>query len=167
MVEPVADRALGGEGPPLEGAVRPQIVRECRPRRAARPHRAAAQCRQGGPGGPAKAVRDPRQHRGDEAVGRGAEPALPGRRGGEGRGRGRQPHEGRVPGHPLATSCGPRSTPSSAGRGSSAPARSTPRTGRRASRRSSGIRRSRPSSSRTCSTSPASSRAISGSKSSG
>ena len=77
------------------GAVVPsQVVRERSARRAARPHRAAGQRHQGGPRRPAEAVRDPRLYPGDQAVGPGAGPALPGRRG-------RQPHEGRVPRHPL------------------------------------------------------------------
>ena len=71
------------------------------------PDRAAGQRHQGGAGRAAEAVRDPRQHRGDPPLGRGAGPALQGRRGGPGRGRGRQPHEGRVPRDPLARAADP------------------------------------------------------------
>ena len=99
---------------------------------------------------------------------RGAGAAPQGRRGGQGRGRGGQPHEGRVPGHPLARAADAAQRHRRLGAGSSAPARSTPRTceeGLAAIERNSP--RSRPSSSRTCSTSPGSSRATSGSTSSG
>ncbi len=69
----------------------------------------------------------PRHHAG-EAGPRRARAAAGGGRGREGRCGGRQSPEGRVPRHPLARAAGPRSTPSSAGRGSSAPARWTSRT---------------------------------------
>ena len=68
------------------------------------------------------------------------------------RGRAGEPAEGRVPRHPVATSCARRSTRSSAGLRSCAADRRKAGRSREGSRRSSGTRGSSRSSSKTCST---------------
>ena len=108
----------------------------------------------------------PRHHR-REAGPRGARAAPGGRPEGEGRRRGRQSPEGRVPRHALARAADPAQRHPRLGEDPAHRPGGCPRTSRRASPPSTATPGCRPRSSRTCSTSPASSRATSGSTSSG